>query len=84
MAVVAGMAMLAVGMEEAVIRAALAGMARVRVGIMLVLAGMGVTGMALTGMALTGMALTGMALTGMAAVAGSMRVMVAAGELARR
>ena len=46
----------------------------VEAGIMLVLAGMGVTGMALTGMALTGMA----------AVAGSMRVMVAAGELARR
>ena len=51
MAAVAGMAVLA-GMEEAVIRAALAGMALVRVGITLALAGMAV---AVTGTAVTGM-----------------------------
>src|ERR1700747_1543172 len=50
-AAVVGMAVLAAGMEEAVIRAALAGMALVRVGITLALAGMvgAVTGTAVTG-----------------------------------
>ena len=45
------MAVLAAGMEEAVIRAALAGMALVRVGITLALAGMvvAVTGTAVAG-----------------------------------
>jgi len=42
MAAVVGMAVLAAGTEEAVIRAALAGMALVRVGITLALAGMAV------------------------------------------
>jgi hypothetical protein len=45
------------GMEEAVIRAALAGMALLRVGITLALAGMAV---AVTGTAVTGMVVTGM------------------------
>jgi hypothetical protein len=40
MAALVGMAVLAAGTEEAVIRAALAGMALVRVGITLALAGM--------------------------------------------
>ena len=62
----------AAGMEEAVIRAALAGMALVRVGITLALAGMVV--------AVTGTAVTGMA----GVVAGIMVVMVAVGELAPR
>jgi hypothetical protein len=75
MAAVAGMAMLAAGMEEAVIRAALAGMALVRVGITLALAGMAV---AVTGTAVTGTAVTGM----VEAVAGIMVVTVVAGELA--
>jgi hypothetical protein len=66
----AGMAVLAAGMEEAVIRAALPGMALVRVGITLALAGMAV--------AVTGTAVTGM----VEAVAGIMVVTVAAGELA--
>jgi hypothetical protein len=79
MAAVAGMAVLA-GMEEAVIRAALAGMALVRVGITLALAGMVV---AVTGTAVTGTAVTGTAVTGMVeAVAGIMVVTVVAGELA--
>ena len=75
MAAVAGMAVLAAGMEEAVIRAALAGMALVRVGITLALAGMAV---AVTGTAATGTAVTGM----VEAVAGIMVVTVVAGELA--
>ena len=58
------------GMEKAVIRAALAGMALVRVGITLALAGMAV--------AVTGTAVTGM----VEAVAGIMVVTVAVGELA--
>jgi len=58
MAAVVGMAVLAAGTEEAVIRAALAGMALVRVGITLALAGMAV---AVTGMAV---AVTGMVVTG--------------------
>jgi hypothetical protein len=70
-AAVAGMAV-AAGMEEAVIRAALAGMALVQVGITLALAGMGV--------AVTGTVVTGMA----GVVAGIMAVMVAVGELAPR
>jgi hypothetical protein len=79
MAAVAGMAVLA-GMEEAVIRAALAGMALVRVGITLALAGMVV---AVTGTAVTGTAVTGTAVTGeVEAVAGIMVVTVVAGELA--
>ena len=60
----------AAGMEVAVIRAALAGMALVRVGITLALAGMVV--------AVTGTAVTGMA----GVVAGIMMVTVVAGELA--
>jgi hypothetical protein len=75
MAAVAGMAMLAAGMEEAVIRAVLAGMALVRVGITLALAGMAV---AVTGTAVTGTAVTGM----VEAVAGIIVVTVVAGELA--
>jgi hypothetical protein len=69
MAAVAGVAVLAAGMEEAVIRAALAGMALARVGMTLALAGMavGVTGMAVTGM--------------VEAVAGTILVTVVAGEL---
>jgi hypothetical protein len=47
----AGMAVLAAGMEEAVIRAALAGMALVQAGITLALAGMGV---AVTGTVVAG------------------------------
>ena len=69
------MAVLAAGMEEAVIRAALAGMALVRVGITLALAGMAV---AVTGTAVTGTAVTGM----VEAVAGIMVVTVVAVELA--
>ena len=64
------MAVLAAGMEEAVIRAALAGMALVRVGITLALAG--------TVVAVTGTAVTGMA----GVVAGIMMVTLVAGELA--
>jgi len=69
------MAVLAAGMEEAVIPAVLAGMAlaatgTVGAGIVLVLAGMGVTGTAVTGMA--------------GVVAGIMVVAVPAGELAPR
>ena len=71
-AAVAGMAVLAAGMEEAVIRAALAGMGLVQVGTTLWLAGMGV--------AVTGTVVTGMA----GVVAGIMVVMVAVGELAPR
>ena len=64
------MAVLAAGMEEAVIRAALAGMALVRVGIMLALAGMGVP-------------VTGMVVIGTVPVAGGiMAVTAAVGELA--
>ena len=69
MAAAVGMAVLAAGMEEAVIRAALAGMALVRVGITLALAGMAV--------AVTGTAVTGM----VEAVIGIMVVTVVAGEL---
>jgi hypothetical protein len=69
MAAVAGMAVLAAGIEEAVIRAVLAGMALVRVGITLALAGMAV--------AVTGTAVTGM----VEAVTGIMVVTVVAGEL---
>ena len=72
MAAVAGMAVLAAGMEEAVIRAALARMALVRVGITLALAGMAV--------AVTGTAVTGM----VEAVAGIMVVTAVVGELAPR
>ena len=67
----AGMAMQAAGMEEAVIRAAQAGMALVQVGITLALAGMGV--------AVTGTVVTGVA----GVVAGIMVVMVAVGEWPR-
>ena len=67
---VAGTPVLPGGTEEAVIRAALAGMALVRAGITLAQAGMVV-------------AVTGTAVTGMAGVgAGIMVVMVAVGELA--
>ena len=66
MAAVVGMAVLGAGTEEA----ALAGMALVRVGITLALAGMVV--------AVTGTAVTGM----VEAVAGIMVVTVVAGELA--
>ena len=69
---VAGTPVLPGGTEEAVIRAALAGMALVRVGITLALTGMVV--------AVTGTALPGMA----GVVAGIMVVMVAVGELAPR
>ena len=71
-AAVAGMAVLAAGVEEAVIRAALAGMGLVQVGTTLSLAGMGV--------AVTGTVVTGMA----GVVAGIMVVMVVVGELAPR
>ena len=71
-AAVAGMAVQAAGMEEAVIRAALAGMGLVQLGTTLSLAGMGV--------AVTGTVVTGMA----GVVAGIMVVMVAVGELAPR
>jgi hypothetical protein len=71
MAAVADMAVLA-GMEEAVIRAALAGMALVRVGITLTLAGMMV--------AVTGRAVTGT----VGVVAGTMVVTVVVGESAPR
>ena len=71
-AAVAGMAVQAAGMEEAVIRAALAGMGLVQLGTTLSLAGMGV--------AVTGTVVTGMA----GVVAGIMLVMVAVGELAPR
>jgi hypothetical protein len=72
MAAVAGMAVLAARMEEAVIRAALAGMALVRVGITLALAGMvmaarmeeAVIRAALAGMALVRVGIT-LALAGM-------------------
>jgi hypothetical protein len=68
---VAGTPVLPGGTEEAVIRAALVGMALVLLGITLPLAGM--------------VAVTGMAVTGMAGVAaGIMVVTVAAGELAPR
>ena len=66
------MAVLAAGMEEAVIRAALAGMALAQVGTTLSLAGMGV--------AVTGTVGTGMA----GVVAGIVVVMVAVWELAPR
>ena len=72
MAAVVGMAVLAAGTEEAVVRAALAGMALVRVGITLAQAGMAV--------AVTGTAVAGMA----GVVAGIMVVTAAAGELAPR
>jgi hypothetical protein len=72
MAAVAGMAVLAAGMEEAVIRAALAGMALVRVGITLALAGMAV--------AVTGTVVTGT----VGVVAGIMVATVVVGELAPR
>ena len=71
-AVVAGMAVQAAGMEEAVIRAALACMGLVRVGITLALAGMAV--------AVTGTAAAGM----VGVVAGITVVMVAVGELVPR
>jgi hypothetical protein len=71
-AVGADMAMQAAGMEEAVIRAALAGMGLVQVGTTLSLAGMGV--------AVTGAVVTGMA----GVVVGIMVVAVAVGELAPR
>jgi len=64
--------MLAAGMEEAVIRAALAGMALVRVGITLALAGMAV--------AVTGTVVTGT----VGVVAGIMVATVVVGELAPR
>ena len=67
---VAGTPVLPGGTEEAVIRAALAGTALVRVGITLALAGMVV--------AVTGTAVTGMA----GVVAGIMMVTVVARELA--
>jgi hypothetical protein len=70
-AVVAGMPVLAAGMEEAVIRAALAGMGLVQLGTTPSLAGMGV-------------AVTGTVVTGMVVVAGIMAVMVVVGELAPR
>ena len=69
---VADKAVQAAGMEEAVIRAALAGMGLVQVGITLALAG--------TAVAVTGTVVTGMA----GVVAGIMVVMVAVGELAPR
>ena len=72
MAAVAGMAVQSPGMEEAVIRAALAGMGLVQLGTTLSLAGMGV--------AVTGAVVTGMA----GVVARIMLVMVAVGELAPR
>ena len=72
MAAVVGMAVLAAGTEEAVIRAALAGMALVRVGITLALAGMAV--------AVTGTVVTGT----VGVVAGIMVITAAAGELALR
>jgi hypothetical protein len=72
MAAVVGMAVLAAGTEEAVIRAALAGMALVRVGITLALAGMAV--------AVTGTVVTGT----MGVVAGIMVATVVVGELAPR
>lgn len=62
----------AAGMEEAVIRAALAGMGLVQLGTTLSLAGMGV--------AVTGTVVTGMA----GVVTGIMVVMVAVGELVPR
>ena len=69
---VAVTAVAAVGMEEAVIRAALPGIALLWVGIMLALAGMVVV--------VTGTAVTGM----VGAVAGIMVVTAAVGELAPR
>ena len=69
---VAGMAVQAAGMVEAVIRAALAGMGLVQLGTTLSLAGMGV--------AVTGTVVTGMA----GVVTGIMVVMVAVGELVPR
>ena len=72
MATVVGMAVLAAGTEEAVIRAALAGMALVRVGITLALAGMAV--------AVTGTVVTGT----VGVVAGIMVATVVVGELAPR
>ena len=71
-AAVADKAVQAAGMEKAVIRAALAGMALVQVGITLALAG--------TAVAVIGTAVTGTA----GVVAGIMVVMVAVGELAPR
>jgi len=71
MAAVVGMAVLAAGTEEAVIRAALAGMALVRVGITLALAGMAV-------------AVTGMVVTGTVGVVAGIMVVTAVGELAPR
>jgi hypothetical protein len=70
MAAVVGMAVLAAGTEEAVIRAALAGMALARVGITLALAGMAV--------AVTGPVVTGT----VGVVAGIMVATVVVGELA--
>jgi hypothetical protein len=69
---VAGVAVLVAGMEEAVIQAALAGMALVRVGITLALVG--------TAGVVAGTVGTGM----MGVVAGIMAVAVVAGELAPR
>ena len=69
---VPGIAVVPGGMEEVVIRAALAGMALARVGITLALDGMVV--------AVTGTAVTGM----VGVVAGTMVVTAAAGELAPR
>jgi len=74
MAAVVGMAVLAAGTEEAVIRAALAGMALVRVGITLALAGMAVA------VAVTGTVVTGT----VGVVAGIMVATVVVGELAPR
>jgi hypothetical protein len=71
MAAVAGMAVLAAGMEGPAIGAALAGTAVVRVGITLALAGMGVV-------------VPGTAVTGMVAATGIMAVTAAVGELAPR
>ena len=71
-AAVADMAVLAAGMGEAAIRAALAGIALVRVGLTLALAGMVV--------AVTGMAAAGT----VGVVAGIIVITVVVGELARR
>jgi hypothetical protein len=71
-AAVADKAVLAAGMEEAVIQAALAGMGLVQVGITLARAGMAV--------AVTGTVVTGMA----GVVTGIMVVVAAVGELAPR
>ena len=72
MTAVVGMGVLAAGTGEAVIRAALAGMALVQVGIMLVWAGTGVAG--------TGTVVTGT----VGVVAGIMVATVVVGEFAPR